>query len=67
MPLKTHVATPGSINPERLTEKPARDGFVIMGACAEPVRTGIGAVCVECGRPKRPITMMNHTLSEKTE
>ena len=67
MPLKPHVATPGSINPERLTEKPARDGFVIMGACAEPVRTGIGAVCVECGRPKRPITMMNHTLSEKTE
>ena len=69
MPLKPHVATPGSINPERLTEKPARDGLVIIRACTEPVRTGIGAVCVECGRPKWPITMMNHThtLSEQTE
>ena len=25
------------------------------------VRTGIGAVCVEYGRPKWPITMLNHT------
>ena len=29
--------------------------------CTEPVRTGIGAVCVEYGRPKWPITMLNHT------
>ena len=66
MPLKPHVATPGSINSERLEEKPAREGFVSMDACTEPVRTGIGAVCVECGLPKWPITMMNHThtLSE---
>ena len=32
-----------------------------MYACAEPVRTGIGAACVEYGRPKWPITMLNHT------
>ena len=32
-----------------------------MCACTEPVRTGIGAVCVECGRPKWPITILNHT------
>ena len=32
-----------------------------MCACTEPVRPGIGAVCVEYGRPKWPITMMNHT------
>ena len=32
-----------------------------MCACTEPVRTGVGAVCVENGRPKRPITMLNHT------
>ena len=32
-----------------------------MCACTEPVRTGIGAVCVENGRPKWPITMLNHT------
>ena len=32
-----------------------------MCACTEPVRTGIGAVCVEHGRPKWPITMLNHT------
>ena len=32
-----------------------------MCACTEPVRTGIGAVCVfEYGRPKWPITMLNH-------
>ena len=31
-----------------------------MSACTEP-RTGIGAVCVEYGRPKWPITMLNHT------
>ena len=32
-----------------------------MCACTEPVRTGIGAVWVEYGRPKWPITMLNHT------
>ena len=32
-----------------------------MCACTEPVRTGIGAVCVEYGRPKWPTTMLNHT------
>ena len=32
-----------------------------MCACTEPARTGIGAVCVEYGRPKWPITMLNHT------
>ena len=32
-----------------------------MCACTEPVRTDIGAVCVEYGRPKWPITMLNHT------
>ena len=32
-----------------------------MCACTEPVRTGIGAVCVVYGRPKWPIAMLNHT------
>ena len=32
-----------------------------MCACTKPVRTGIGAVCVEYGRPKWPIMMLNHT------
>ena len=32
-----------------------------MCACTEPVWTGIGAVCVEYGRRKWPITMLNHT------
>ena len=32
-----------------------------MCACTEPVRTGIGAVCVEYGRSKWSITMLNHT------
>ena len=32
-----------------------------MCACTEPVRTGIGAVCVENGRPKWPLTTLNHT------
>ena len=32
-----------------------------MCACTEPVRTGIGAACVGYGRPKGPITMLNHT------
>ena len=31
-----------------------------MGACTEPVRTGIGTVCVEYGRPKWLITMFTH-------
>ena len=61
MPLKTHVAAPGSINSERLTAKPAREGFASMCACIEPVRTGIGAVCFEYGRPEWPVTMFNYT------
>ena len=32
-----------------------------MCACTEPVTTGIGTVCVEYGRPKWPIPMLNHT------
>ena len=32
-----------------------------MCACTEPVRTGIGAVCVEYGRPKWPNKMLNNT------
>ena len=32
-----------------------------MCACTEPVRT---AVCVEYGRPKWPITMLNHTNTQ---
>ena len=44
-----------------MTAKPARDGFVSMCACTEPVTTGIGVVCVEYGRPKWPITVLNHT------
>ena len=37
-----------------------------MCACVEPVGTAVGAVCVEYGRPKWPITMLNHTsLAEK--
>ena len=38
-----------------------------MCARTEPVRTGIGAVCVECSRPKWPITMLNHTNIPGTE
>ena len=38
-----------------------------MCTSTEPVGTGIGAVCVKRGRPKRPVTMLNHThaLTEK--
>ena len=32
-----------------------------MCGFTEPVRTGIGAVCVEYGRPKWLITMLNYT------
>ena len=32
-----------------------------MCACTEPAKKGIGAVCVECGRSKWPITILNHT------
>ena len=59
--LYTHVAAPSSINSKRITAKPALEGFGSMCACTEPVRIGIGAVCVEYGRPKWPITMLNHT------
>ena len=61
MPLKTHVAAPGSTNSERLTARPAREGFGIICACTEPIGTGIGAVCVERGRLKWPITMLTDT------
>ena len=44
-----------------MTAKQARQGFVSMCACTEPVRIGIGAVCVAYGQPKWPITMLNHT------
>ena len=64
-PIYTIVAAPGSINSKRITVKPAREGFVSMCACTEPVRTGTGAVCVEYRRPKWPITMLNHTQSHK--
>ena len=63
--LYTHVAAPGSINCKRITVKPARGGFVSMCARTEPVRTGIGAVCVECSRPKWPMTMLNQTRVQK--
>ena len=36
-----------------------------MCACTEPVRTGIGAVCVGYGRPKWPMTMFNQTRVQK--
>ena len=52
MPLQTYVAASGSTNSERLTAKPAREGFVIICAYTQPIGTGIGAVCVERGRPK---------------
>ena len=38
-----------------------------MCACVETVGTAIGAVCVEYGRPKWPITMLNHTHIHCTE
>ena len=41
--------------------------LVCVLVCAEPVRTGIGAVCVEYGRPKWPITMLNYTNIPGTE
>ena len=59
-PLNPRCA-PGSINSKRITAKPARESFVSICACTEPIRTGIGAVCVEYGRPKWPITMLIHT------
>ena len=57
--LQTHVAAPGSIKSKRITSKTALEGFVSICACTEPVQTGIGAVWVEYGRPKWPITMLN--------
>ena len=38
-----------------------------MCACTAPVRAGIGAVCVEYGRRKWPITMLNQTNIPGTE
>ena len=51
------------MNSKRITAKPARRGFVSMCACTEPVRTGIGALSVEYGRPKWPTTMLNKQTS----
>ena len=62
--LDKHFSAPGSINSKRITAKPAREGFGSMCACTEPDRTGIGAVCVEYGRRKWRITMLNHKDSE---
>ena len=69
MPLKTHVAAPGSTNSERLTARLAREGLVVICACTEPIGAGIGAVCVERGRPKWTITMLTDTKkhTEKKE
>ena len=64
MPLKTRVAAPGSTNSERLTARPAREGFVIICACTEPIEAGIGGVCVERGRPKWPTTMLTDADKE---
>ena len=50
------------IKSKRITAKPAREGFVSMCECTEPVRTGIGAVCVEYGRPK---WLINQTHVQK--
>ena len=36
-----------------------------MCACTEPVRTGIGAVGLEYGRAKWPMTMLNQRRIEK--
>ena len=36
-----------------------------MCTCTEPVKTGIGAVCVEYGRPKWPITQTDISGTEK--
>ena len=38
-----------------------------MCACTEPVRTGVGAVCVEHRRSKWPISMLNHQDIPGTE
>ena len=54
MPLKTHVAAPGSTNSERLAASPALKGVVTMGA-----------VCVERGRSTWPITMLNRTHTNR--
>ena len=62
--LDRHVSAPGSINSKRITAKPAREGFVSMCVCTEPVRTGSGTVFDEYGRRKWPITMLNHTNIE---
>ena len=62
MLLKAHVFAHGATNSERLTAKSAPEGFVVrMFASTEPVRAGIGAEFVECGRPKWPITILNYT------
>ena len=55
MPLTKHVAAHGSTNSERLTAQLARESFIIIFTCTEPIGTGIGGVRFERGRPTRKI------------
>ena len=48
----THVVADGSTISERLTATLAREGFVSIRACTEPIGTGIGGVYFQHGRPK---------------
>ena len=64
MPLKTHVAAPGSTNSEGLTTTSARQGLVSMCACTKPDGTGKGGAHV--GRdgltwPKQAAESYKHT------
>ena len=63
--VKTHVAAPGSTNSERLTAKPAREGFVVICEGTMPTGAGSGTVCVERGRRQWPITMLTDTIRRK--
>ena len=55
MPLTKHVAAHGSTNPERLTTTLARESFISICACTEPIGTGIGGVRFGRGRPTRKV------------
>ena len=66
-PLATHVAEPASRNSERLTARPARKGFVISCGWTEPIGAGIGAVCVDRGRPVWRITMWTDAYKYKNK
>ena len=48
-------------NLNELQQNQHEKASLVCVPCTEPVRTGIGAVCVEYCRPKWPITMLNHT------